>query len=72
MKEKTNGVVEVRGSELMFPRELYEEVEEIRINEPERFNFLKEASTLNSEQLKKLLSAIEEFQKEGTKAWLRK
>lgn len=72
MKEKTNEVVEVKGSELMFPRELYEEVDEMRINEPERFDFLKAASTLTDKQLKKLLSAIEEFQKEGTKAWLRK
>ena len=53
-------------------KELYNELEEMKVNEPERFNLLKAATTLNSEQLKKLLSAVENIQQVGVEAWLRK
>lgn len=54
--------------ENMKPSELYNELERIKINEPERFNFLKAASTLNSEQLKELLSSAENIQQAGVEA----
>ena len=49
-------------------KELYNELEEMKVNEPERFNLLKAATTLNSEQLKKLLSAVENIQQVGVEA----
>jgi hypothetical protein len=54
--------------EEMKPKELYNELEGMKVNEPERFNFLKSATTLNSEQLKKLLSAVENIQQVGVEA----
>ena len=53
-------------------KELYNELEEMKINEPERYDFIKAASTLNDEQLKKLLLVVEDIQKVGVEAWLRK
>ena len=49
-------------------KELYNELEEMKINEPERYDFIKAASTLNGEQLKKLLSAVENIQQVGVEA----
>jgi hypothetical protein len=54
--------------EEMKPKELYNELEGMKVNEPERFNLLKAATTLNSEQLKKLLSAVENIQQVGVEA----
>jgi hypothetical protein len=49
-------------------KELYNELEEIKINEPERYDFIKAASTLNDEQLKILLLVVEDIQEVGVEA----